>query len=257
MSGKLELLKWGVVSLAIPLAAGVHGHFQGEAVRDAEIARRDADLLLKLMPELNSGDPEKAGMAQRIVFGLDNTPSASVTIREMASHLRQVAEAKRRSDQAPLAREGALIAEAEALADPLVGRSAPATPPPSTRHLEAAPATAELVAAPSRVFIQIYAEEQRAAAEAVRESLRRRGVAVPAIENVLARATDPARVRRFAQRGAVGVRYFNRADAAAAAAVANSISAQTGSADVGVQDASRSGAGVPAGQLEIWFPLGG
>lgn len=248
--GKVELIKWALVSLAIPVGAGVHGHFQAQAIRDAEMARTDVELLLKLLPELNSTRAQQVEMARRIVFGLDRTSSASPSVKAMAVHLRELEEQNRKSGRL---RDAALISEAEAQVDPSISPVPPVAAPSTTTIVETV--ATQLSHAPERVFIQIYAEQDRGDADAVREALREQGVAVPAIENVLASAREPQAVRRFAQRGSIAVRYFNASDRPKAEAVAGLIAGIMGTPPVGVQHVDRSRTKVPVGQLEIWFPI--
>jgi hypothetical protein len=106
-------------------------------------------------------------------------------------------------------------------------------------------------ARPNYVYIQLYRETDRPAAETLRDGLRSAGVPVPGIENVV--ATQGNRVLARAQVGAVDVRYFRAQDRDAAQRVAADIGRllpQMGTPTVKVV----SGLKVRPGLVEVWFP---
>ena len=140
----------------------------------------------------------------------------------------------------------------EALAPPASGIPVAAPPPRG----DPVPAGATGPSArPGRVYIQIYSETQRALAATLRDALQRQDVPVPGIEDVV--RTQGADARRFAQRAAIGVRYYRAEDRAGALFTA-SIIGQTFPRDPPprVQDLSGRSGRAPPGVIEVWLPCG-
>ena len=140
----------------------------------------------------------------------------------------------------------------EALAPPASG-VAIAAPPPSGD-----PVRREVVdpaAKPARVYIQIYGENQRALAATLRDALQGHDVPVPGIENVV--QTQGADARRFAQRSAIGVRYYRAEDRAGALFTAAIVAqAFPGQPAPRLQDLSSRSARAAPGVIEVWLPCG-
>lgn len=101
-----------------------------------------------------------------------------------------------------------------------------------------AEAVAALASIPARVFIHVGTENQRVAATALGETLKRQGFAVQGVEKV---AAVPS---------ATSVRYFNEEDRAAADAIATTLK-QNGAADAVAQRVTRYK--VRPGSLEVWL----
>lgn len=151
----------------------------------------------------------------------------------------------------------AVLVNREQAANPTVapsfGTSEGQAPPPPTNATPAEKTlAADPLAAPRIAYIQVYDDgKQSADAAKIAEALKRSGVAVPGIENVM--RTHPETAGRSPQRGFIGVRFFDPGTKSAALYAANLIRDTLG-VEASAQDLSSRGLNVQPGLVEIWFP---
>lgn len=273
--GKLlasDNFRWVAGSIAIPLAVwlwGQHAAQEGAASRAAaakeaeaerkhrynvETAHRNVDLVIKLLPALNQPQASLERLnALAIMKALEEhgqlSPALGASLHANVERLRgQVAQDGTLNNRE--ARQ-----EVEALA-----KSAPS----STEIAEMASAAASAAGKPpapsstvvvpgTKVYVQIFNEEQRALATQMQAAARELGIAAPGIENVV---TAAAKRGKPSPQGydAPTLLLFKKSDEALAARLAQEVAKRTGT-KLTLSDRSSQAAfkNVPAGQLEIWL----
>ncbi len=238
-----ETLRSLLTALIIPLVLGLAGWAwsltpMGRAAAQESRAREEVDEVSKLLPAaLASGD------GRRIVRIVLNT--------------------RAQTDKDPQSVVARTLAAFQEQAKSVYGAAPPpvqnAPPPPPAATITPVQARNNSVlnnsfVAPGIVYIQIYADAQKADAQKVVAALNAQAVPVAGIENVL--TTHPDLDLRYAQRGRIGVRFYRQDDRRAADYVAAQI-AQTLDEPVATQDLSGrpTAAAVKAGLVEVWFPV--
>lgn len=227
---------------------------KAEAERARILADRRADVsqMTPLIPHFaRSGDDRVRLVALRVLGALREARDDDPAIRRVYQAAEQEAAELAASSDPAEREEGRRIREA--LAAPTSSVRVVAPPPTGT------PITPVIVQAPTarpaQVYIHIYDENQRVAATALRDRLSSQNVVVPGIENVVRTRGD--NMRRFAQRGAVGIRYYRSDDRPAALFTAGIVqNAQGGAVAARLQDLSARGYSVRPGMVEVWFPCG-
>lgn len=257
-----ENVKWALVTIAIPLTTYVMGQWQ-ERVAKAEarsreiIATQDRDLervladarnnvaaMTALLPALSDPDPKRSALALIVLKQLQNAQHTTDTrLDELAKAVQARIDQLRNSGDQDLQKQAAQQQETLSAAS----GTAPA------RTLAPQPASATAPAAvqqavetkPRIVYIQFYDEAQRAPAAAVQQLLRAAGVGAPGIEKIAV-----ARGARLGRRPAQII-YFNEDDLGGAKWLQQRLRAEA----MGEWAIARSTiTGVPAGQIELWWP---
>jgi len=234
---------------------------KAEAAHNKTEARRRADVaqMTVLLPWVGQGSAE-GQIAREVLRSLARSSPDDPFVQSVYEVAQQTATTQQYSREPAIRKQGALSKEA---LRPAPLPNVEAGPPPLGVRPNQAVAAAAVNAGtkPQSVYLQIYGEDQRPLALAVQGALRDEGIPVPGIENVLktqggTAATD-ALVRRYAQRGTVGVRFYSGPDRAAAAVTASVISRVLGSSStVVIQDLSARTRKASSGTLEVWFPCG-
>lgn len=252
-------VKWVVVTLAIPLTTLLYGIYKErvaaheetvahiEAQSKEDIARQDRDLervladardnvtaMTSLLPALSDRDPDRSALALIVLQQLEKAQhSKDNRITDLSNAVQKRIDQLRggsAAQQAEASRRQELLSAA--------GGGAAALNAPSTPVKETAVAQATEVK-PRIVYLQISDDGQRAAAAALQQSLRTKGVGAPGIENIGGKAPSRAQIR-----------YFDAGDLGAAKWL------QTQLADAGLGSwaiVHGSASHVPAGQLELWW----
>lgn len=238
-----ETLRWVVVTLLIPFVGFVWNEYskrQAARQRDVEQRRADSELVVKLLPALVS-DPDSPSRAVALAVLVDLQRNGVVG-KGMADGIQAALEESERR-----VREGrASPSEVSALtriavtedkqAVRVAGRAAPTT----------------VVEVP-RLYIQIYDEVDRVAAEQLRRWAResKRWLA-PGIENVTRTAAAKG---TQVPRGSADARvlYFNDDDKPRAEAVGEWLREGNPTAVT----VTRSDLAASPGQIEAWFPARG
>ena len=235
---------------------------QAEAKQDKAESRRRADVaqMTVLLPWVGQSSAE-GQIAREVLRSLAKSSPDDPFVQSVFEVAQQTATAKQYSGEPSVRAQGAISKEALRPA-PLPSVAAGPPPPGILPDHAVAAAAANAGVKPQSVYLQIYGEDQRQLALAVQAALRNEGIPVPGIENVLktrgGTAESDAMVRRYAQRGQVGVRFYSGSDRAAAILTASVISRVVGlSNSVVIQDLSARTRKASSGTLEVWFPCGG
>jgi hypothetical protein len=264
-----ENSKWLLATIAIPLTTWLFGLYQErvakveERVAKAEahsrevIAMQDRDLervlgdarnnvsaMTALLPSLSDSDPDRSSLALIVLQQLEKAQHSNDTrFAELSAAVQaridQLRNSKNPADREKAAYQQEVLSQASGTARTI----APETRPGST------PAPAEVTQAtetkPRIVYIQFYEESQRAQAAEVQKLLRSDGVGAPGIEKIA--ANSRARVGSHPAR----IYYFNNGDLGGAKWLQQRLAA-AGLGDFAI--ARSEIAGVPAGQIELWWP---
>jgi hypothetical protein len=125
-----------------------------------------------------------------------------------------------------------------------------ATSPVASAPKGAAPAPVEPLSLPARIYIQVFGQDEMDSARKAQETLRKQGVIVPGIEDVMLKQSKGQRVPTgFPQ---LTLLYFNEQDKSLATRMAD-VLRDTGLGAVRVPDHANTAYRVPNGQLELWF----
>jgi hypothetical protein len=257
-----ENSKWLLVSVAIPFTTFLFGYMQErsakfeadsregiaeqriELERELSDARNNVSALTALLPALSNSDPNVSSLALIIVEELEKAQRSSDTrlaVLRTAVQLR-IDNLRKSSDPGELkqaARQQELLSQATGSAPPR-GIFTKAASMVSAATVQQA---AEIK--PRLVYIQFYNEDQREQAASVQQLLRAAGVGAPGIEKIPIKSGA-----RIGKRPA-SIFYFNTEDLGGAKWLQQQLIA----AGIGDWAIVRSSiAGVPAGQIELWWP---
>lgn len=245
-SGLAQLLgsdnfRWVLTALVIPLTAWIWGQSQE---RQADLARqqaalvanaqRNADLVIKLLPALSQppGNSEREN-ALAIVTMLAAKGDLDPALKAAFDRVR-----------------GSLTpGEVE-----VVARNAPVSEGRAEAFGAAASEPTAWMQLPGRkLYVQIFDEAQREAAQRAQAAARQLGLAAPGVDNVVRSAQASARAVPKGYDAPV-LLFFKSEDRAAAEQLAQALSTALGN-KVSLRDRSTNAAfaKVPAGQMELWF----
>lgn len=257
-----ENTKWLLASIVLPGSIFLTGQLQERAAQAEaerreeradkeraltqalEAARNNVAAMTALLPALSDPDPNRSGLALIILKQLELAQRGSdkhLTELAAAVQLRidRLRNSKSETDRESAARQQELLSQA-------TGASPRAAP--DTQLASAPPAAAVRQAAeikPRIVYIQFYADAQRAQAASAQQLLRSEGVGAPGIEKIA--ADSRARTGNHPAR----IYYFNDGDLGGA----KWLQARLAAAGLGNFAIARSTiAGVPSGQIELWWP---
>lgn len=248
--------------MAIPLAVFLWGHqaakeakraedvrstMEQEALRQrqaVETAQRNFDLVIKLLPNLNRDDSSRERRnALAVLAALEREGQLDKALR--AAFVENVSIL----DNA-VASDGSVKSVPQLQELEILGRGSPS----SAEISSGAAAAPTLVVPGTKVYIQIFDDEQRALAHQIQEAARALGIAAPGIENVINTAAKRGKHPPMGYKRST-LLVFKRADLALAIRLAEKVKDLTGIelerkvlADESAFDK------VPAGQLEIWLP---
>ena len=254
--------KWVLATIAIPLTSWLFGIYQErvakiEAHSRESIAAEDRNLELvlgdarnnvaamtALLPALSDADPGRSSLALIVLKQLEKAQHSNDTkLTELATAVQLRIDQLRNSgsdaDRQKAAQQQELLSQATGTARTLA-------PDVSLGTAPTAAAIQQVVQTKPRiVYIQFYDEAQRPQAVSVQELLRSDGIGAPGIEKIP--ANSRARVGNHQAR----IYYFNDGDLGGAKWLQQRLIA----AGVGNFGIARSTiAGVPAGQIELWWP---
>jgi hypothetical protein len=247
--------RWAVGIIIIPLVGGLWALHQQdlakreEAVRrDLENAQRGTTVLVSLLPYLSDPDPShvKRNMAIRVLNKMreENTISSELLASLVLGV--ELLDPKNPLDQKTLS-SLALSQDLPTVNSPSGAPVAAAGPASATASTYVAPPQLNL---PTRIYIQVYGEQEMAQASKAKEALQAAGIIVPQIEDVTLKQQKGQKVPiGYAE---LTLLYFRASDSAAAQTAA-AILQDAGLGAVHVADRSKSGYQVPSGQLELWF----
>lgn len=225
-----------------------------ERKRNEELshAQRNAELLVSLVPYLTDAEPKRQQVALVILGSLS---TQQVLPREVEASLvgivRQLEQSFSSNPSEDDRKKLELLAGTQAR---FGSRGTPqaALAPPSSGSGALAETTnrAALPISLPRIYIQIYDEPSRKAAEVLRGALRKAGFLVPGVENVSATALNEGRTapQAFAKTTVV---YFHDEDAELARRVVDQARAQGVALDV--QPEKRALTRAPHNQIEVWL----
>lgn len=248
-----ENLKWIATTVAIPLAVWVATSIHEEAQTAIADGRKEIDQLTALLPELSKGDPT----ALAVLSDMQNVRGASKTVHEIYASVNKRAQDQQKSGDPAQAAAGAatraILLENSRTPPEAPTGDAPVSSAPSVAVNRPTLSLAAAIRPETYVYTQIYWEGQRANAAALSSALRQQGVPVLGIQNVMKGRT--ADQLKFAQRGAVDIRFYHPEDKAAALAlvpVIRSVAPSFG--EPTIHDLSARSAQGKSGTLEIWYP---
>ena len=262
-----ENVRWIVVSLMIPLATGIWSYFdskQHEAERrqqaDLAEARKDVDQVTALIPSLVSDKPAERVIGISVLSSLATARKAGPGITAAYRQIQLVVGAGQDSTNPVERKEAAINAESilqgssgAASGGGALSSTATDASATTTRTAVALTAPAMADAKPRYVYIQLFRDADRAAAQQLQDSLRQAGVPVPGIENVV--STQGARMLATGQLRTIDVRYFREADRDAALRVASDIGKLLPAFGAPtVKAVSGLARQVRPGLVEVWFP---
>ncbi len=261
-----ENVRWIVVSLMIPLATGIWSYFdakQHEAERrqqaDLAEARKDVDQVTALIPSLVSDKPAERVIGISVLSSLATARKAGPGITAAYRQIQLVVGAGQESTNPVERKEAAINAESILQGSSGAGGggalSSTATDASATTTRTAVALTAPAMAdaKPRYVYIQLFRDADRAAAQQLQDSLRQAGVPVPGIENVV--STQGVRMLATGQLRTIDVRYFRVADRDAALRVASDIGKLLPAFGAPtVKAVSGLARKVRPGLVEVWFP---
>ncbi|WP_293903839.1 hypothetical protein [Phenylobacterium sp.] len=257
-------VKWLIASLMIPIATGVWGLFDAkrhEAERHQEVtiaeARKDVDQMTALIPSLSSDKASERTIGIAVLSSLVNAREAGPGLSAAYRQIQVIVGAGQQSSDMKVRKEAALDAESlyQGGASSGLALSSAAVTGGAKTISKAVALTPPSVASamPRWVYLQLYREADRSAAERLRDALREDGVPVPGIENVL--NAQGARVLKAGQLGAIDVRYFRDADRDAALGLAGRIARVLPQFGVPtLKQVSGVSGRVRPGLVEVWFP---
>lgn len=247
--------RWAIGIIIIPLVGGLWAlHQQDLAKRDATIrrelddAQRGTMTLISLLPYLTDPDPShvKRNMAIRVLNKMREERTIS---RELLASMVlgvELLDPSNPLDQKTL--KSLALSQDLPTADLSFG--APVAANGSTATSTSKSAAPPPLNLPTRVYIQVYGEQELVVASRAKEALQSAGIFVPQIEDVTAR-------QKKGQKVPIGyseltLLYFRESDSQAAQSAAD-ILHNAGINDVHVVDRSKTSYQVPSGQLELWF----
>jgi len=235
-------VRWIVTVLLIPFVAFIWSYFADARAQRLELAQKNTALVTALLPYLADRDVAsgRQDFALAIVTNLRKTGELpgelEASVQAIAAQLKTKVEQQSASTND--IRQLELIAKSQDFPD--------STTTSSRRTVSSSP----IVALPTRVYIQIHGETDRAEAERLRALLRQNQIPTPGIENV-ARTHPDKPPGGFSD---LTVLYFNGDDLAAAQQVVQ-LMREHGFQPGGASPQRRSTGGpAPQGQLEVWFP---
>lgn len=257
-----ENTKWLLATIAIPLTTWLLGLHEErvakvEAVSREEIATEDRKLerilgdarnnvsaMTALLPALSDSDPDRSRLALIVLKQLEKAQHSDDTrLSELSSAVQaridQLRNSEDHADREKAAHQQEVLSQATGT-EPTVAPD---------KHLGRTPTSAAVQQAaemkPRIVYIQFYEEAQRAQAVKVQRLLRSDGVGAPGNEKIA--TNSGARVGNHPAR----IYYFNDADLGGA----KWLQQRLVTAGVGKFAIARSAiSGVPAGQIELWWP---
>ncbi len=257
-----ENTKWILATIAIPLTTYIFGQYQQgvanvEATSREKIATADRDLerilgdarnnvtaMTALLPALSDSNPDRTSLALIVLKQLEKAQhSQDTTLTELVTAVQsRIDQLSNSSDQAQRekgARQQEVLSQATGASPTKAADTQGAT--------SLAPLDIQNVAEtkPRIVYIQIYEDAQNESATAVQKLLRAAGVGAPGIEKIAIKSGS--RIGKRPPR----IFFFNDADLGGAKWLQQHIA----SAGLGNWTIKRSYiAGVPAGQIELWWP---
>ena len=253
--------KWLMVTIAIPLTTFLFGVWQervaatrAEAQQQVESQKRELEARLgdarnnvaamtALLPALADDDPRKARLALIVLEQLKQAQRSNDThLADAAEAMRKLIAELQHSDDPEDLRRGADLQEAYSVAT----GARPASVQAATTTVAAARVDQATSDKPRVVYLQIFGDAQRAEAESVRSMLRENGVGAPGIEDVSGKLAG--RMRRAPPQ----IRYFSEGDLGRASWLAENLQQVQGQRWTVVRTRAQ---GVPAGQLELWWPF--
>lgn len=257
-----ENTKWVLTSIALPLAAVLFSEWKASIAekertsresiatadrnleRELSDARNNVTAMTALLPALSDSDPDRSGLALIVLEQLQlaqrgKDQRIATLAAAVQTRIDQLRNSNNAADRAKAWRQQEALSEA--------GGTRPSdAPDPRQAAVPAAAAVQQAAQAKPRiVYIQFYAEGQRAQAAKAQQLLRSQGVGAPGIEKIAAdsgarKGDRPARIY-----------YFNADDLGAAKWLQDRLAAS----GLGNFEIARSSVpGVPSGQIELWWP---
>jgi hypothetical protein len=206
-------------------------------------ARNNVAAMTALLPALADDDPKKARLALIVLEQLKQAQRGNDThLAEAAEAMRKLIDDLRQSSDPDDLRRGADLQEAYSAAT----GAQPAPVQAATTAIAAARVERATADKPRVVYLQIFGDGQRAGAARVQAMLRNDGVGAPGNEDVSRKLAG--RMRRSPPQ----IRYFSDADLGRASWLAEKLPQVQGQEWTVVRTRAQ---GVPAGQLELWWPF--